>query len=205
MSTSPAPAPSRPERERSLNLPNAITVARLVIFMPLFVLLVLVWHDNLWALIVLVALGSTDWLDGFLARRWNQVTRFGTVVDPIADRASQVVVIITLVVAGIAPLWMALAIAVTDIIVGSLVLGFHRTKSMTATKFGKARTALLMVGFPVLLFANTTFASTNLASTNLIDSGVLLGVAYWVAAAGCIAHAVAGIQYARQIVLRMGE
>lgn len=193
MSTSSAP--SQPARERILNLPNLITVTRLVVFMPLFVLLVLVWQENFWALIVLVVLGSTDWLDGFLARRWNQVTHFGTVVDPIADRASQVVVIITLVVAGIAPLWMALAIAITDIVVGSLVLAFHRTKSMTATKFGKARTALLMVGFPFLLFANA----------GLFDSPVLVGIAYWVAAAGCIAHAIAGIQYSRQIVLRMGE
>ncbi len=193
MSTSSAP--SRPGPERVLNLPNAITVTRLVVFMPLFVLLVLVWHDNFWALIVLVVLGSTDWLDGFLARRWNQVTRFGTVVDPIADRASQVVVIITLVVAGIAPLWMALAIALTDIVVGSLVLGFHRTKSMTATKFGKTRTALLMVGFPFLLLANA----------GLFDAPALAAVAYWVAAAGCIAHAIAGIQYSRQIILHKGE
>lgn len=193
MSTSSAPSP--PAHERILNLPNIITVTRLVVFMPLFVLLVLVWHENLWAFVVLVALGSTDWLDGFLARRWNQVTRFGTVVDPIADRASQVVVAITLVLAGIAPLWMALVIALTDIIVGILVLAFHRTKSMTATKFGKARTALLMVGLPFLLFANA----------GVLDSPALSGIAYWVAAAGCIAHAIAGIQYSRQIVLRMGE
>jgi cardiolipin synthase len=178
------------ERERILNVPNTITFARLILLMPLFALLVLLWHENFWAFIVLVVLGATDWVDGFAARKLGQVTHFGAVLDPVADRASQVVVLLTLVISGIAPLWMLIAIAVTDVLLGTLILAYKRQGSMKITYFSKIRTTFLMLGLPLLLLAQSDFPGHE----------ILGFIAFWGVAIGCLFHVIVGVQYAATII-----
>ena len=182
------------ERERILNVPNTITFARLILLMPLFSLLVLLWHENFWAFIVLVVLGATDWVDGFAARRLNQVTHFGAVLDPVADRASQVVVCLTLVISGIAPLWMLIAIALTDLLLGLLILAYKRQGSMTITYFSKIRTTFLMLGLPLLLLGQSDFPGHEIVGT----------IAFWGVTIGCLFHVIVGVQYAT-IIIREGR
>jgi cardiolipin synthase len=181
-------------RERILNVPNTITFARLILLMPLFALLVLLWHENFWAFIVLVVLGATDWVDGFAARKLGQVTHFGAVLDPVADRASQVVVCLTLVISGILPLWILIAIAATDLILGLIILAYKRQGSMTITYISKIRTTFLMLGLPLLLLAHSDFPGHE----------VLAVIAFWGVAVGCVLHVLVGAQYAA-VVIREGR
>src|ERR1700722_13419842 len=73
--------------DRILSLPNVVTTARLVL-VPAFVWLLVQPRHRDWfaAAVLLAALGSTDWVDGQLARRLDQVTTLGKVLDPVADR-----------------------------------------------------------------------------------------------------------------------
>jgi cardiolipin synthase len=181
-------------RERILNVPNTITFARLIVLMPLFALLVLLLHENFWAFVVLVVLGATDWVDGFAARKLGQVTHFGAVLDPVADRASQVVVCLTLVISGILPLWILIAIAATDLILGLIILAYKRQGSMTITYISKIRTTFLMLGLPLLLLAHSDFPGHE----------ILAVVAFWGVAIGCVLHVLVGAQYAA-VVIREGR
>ena len=167
-----------------MNVPNAISFGRLLILTPLFVVLLLVFRNPLAALITLIVLGVTDWADGFIARRFDQQTDLGKKLDPIADRVSQFVVCATLVVAGLVPLWMAIVILLSDLLLGITIL--VRKPGIVKVKWiGRVRTVLLMAGFPLLLVIASFWPGNP--GLNLF--------ALIVVGAGCVLHAVANLQY----------
>src|ERR1700678_1756923 len=90
--------------DRLLSLPNVVTSARLVLI-PVFVWLVAQPHRRDWftAAILLAALGSTDWVDRQLARRFDQVTNLGKILDPTADRVLLATATITILAVGAVP------------------------------------------------------------------------------------------------------
>src|SRR5712664_3868442 len=90
--------------DRVWTVPNALSLARLL-GVPLFLWLVLAHHDW-WALGVLVVAGASDWLDGKLARAWNQTSRLGAILDPAADRLYILATLIGLTVRHVIPLWL---------------------------------------------------------------------------------------------------
>ncbi|MBF4992889.1 CDP-alcohol phosphatidyltransferase family protein [Arthrobacter gandavensis] len=148
-------AGARPGRgERVLDtfwtIPNLITVLRFL-GVPLFVWLIL--RDNYGAAFVtLVLVGSTDWVDGYLARRLDQVSVTGKWLDPVADRLALIIVATMFVVDHIAPGWFIWAIVIPDVIliINSLLL-FRGSPNLPVSNIGKIRTALLLVGAPMLL------------------------------------------------------
>ncbi len=82
---SPTPSPKLlPQRATLLNVPNQVTLARLVLAVVLFALMHA--HLYLWGLFVFIVAASTDWLDGYLARKWGMVTPLGRILDPFADK-----------------------------------------------------------------------------------------------------------------------
>src|ERR1700746_444460 len=94
------------EREdRILTVPNAISVARLA-GVPVFLWLVLGPKADWWAVGLLVVAGISDWLDGKLARAWNQQSQLGQVLDPAADRLYIAATLIALAVRAIIPWWL---------------------------------------------------------------------------------------------------
>jgi hypothetical protein len=109
------PAPARPTsrprpsrrvgEDRILSLPNVVTTLRLVL-VPVFVWLLVLPHHRDWfeAAILLAALGSTDWVDGQLARRLDQVTNLGKVLDPTADRVLLATSVIGILAVGAVPI-----------------------------------------------------------------------------------------------------
>src|SRR6478735_6758006 len=101
---------SQPAADRVLTVPNAISVLRLL-GVPLFLWLILGPEADLWALLVLVASGVSDWLDGVLARKLNQASSLGALLDPAADRLYILATLIGLVARGILP-WPIAAIIV---------------------------------------------------------------------------------------------
>ena len=103
------PRPSRRVGEdRILSLPNVVTTSRLVL-VPVFVWLLVQPHHRDWfeAAILLAALGSTDWVDGQLARRLDQVTNLGKVLDPTADRVLLATAVIGILAVGAVPIPVA--------------------------------------------------------------------------------------------------
>ncbi|HWP96186.1 MAG TPA: CDP-diacylglycerol--glycerol-3-phosphate 3-phosphatidyltransferase [Syntrophomonadaceae bacterium] len=94
-----------------MNLPNSLTVLR-VALIPLFVVLLLINIPNgdYWAALVFGLAALTDTLDGYLARRWKQVTKLGIVMDPIADKLLITAALISLVELARVPAWIAIVI-----------------------------------------------------------------------------------------------
>jgi len=161
-------------------LPNLVTIIRFL-GVPLFVWFIMQQRYGT-AVITLVVIGSTDWVDGYLARRFNQVSVVGKWLDPVADRTALIVVAVTFVVDGIAPAWLVWTIVIPDIIliVNALVL-FRGPLHLPVITVGKIRTALLLVGAPLLL----------LHRVEGFGQEWILVLAQVVLAAGCALHLVA--------------
>lgn len=167
--------------DRVLTVPNAISLARLVVFAPLFVILLLPLHSPFGALIAALALGATDWVDGYVARRFHQVSELGRKLDAIADRLSQIVIAVTMVIGGYLPWWLLLAILVPDLVFGIAVFVRSRDRAIPVRWVGRVRTALLMVGMPLILFV-AAIAPRNELLHYLALGVVILGTALHVVA-----------------------
>lgn len=140
-------------QDRVFTVANALSFARLLALPVIY--LDLVGERWLRAFVLLAVFSATDWLDGYLARRLDQVTRLGQLLDPISDRLLFVVIGVGFVVSGLLPLWAVLLIVARDVIVllaGVLLLSRgHRPPAVS--RIGKAATFGLMWAFPAFLLA----------------------------------------------------
>lgn len=141
--------------DRVLTLPNLITLVRLSC-LPVFLWLLFVQEDRVWAASLLGALGATDWVDGFIARRWHQVSTFGKVFDPVADRLLFFVGGVAIIVDGSIPLWVAGLVLGREVVVTIATLGLAAAgaRRIDVTWYGKAGTFCLMWAFPMFLASN---------------------------------------------------
>jgi cardiolipin synthase len=173
-----------PVSDDLLTIPNVLSFARLALI-PVFLGFLITGQDVL-ALVVLVAGGVTDFLDGFLARRLHQVSRLGKLLDPVADRLTILSATIGLTYRGFLPMWLLLVVLARD--VGMLCLGVvlarHRAAPPSVTWVGKAATFLLLSALPLLVVAGA-FPST---SRVLLPIGIVVAIVgavlYWAAGAG---------------------
>ena len=138
-------------RARVLTVPNAISVARLA-GVPLFLWLVLGPQADWWAIAVLIAAGISDWLDGKLARAWNQQSQLGEVLDPAADRLYIAATLAALAIRGIIPWWLVALLLARELVVGAalLVLRRHSYGTLHVSLVGKTATLCLLYAFPLL-------------------------------------------------------
>ena len=143
-----------PVADRVFTVPNMLSILRLT-GVPLFLWLLLGPEADGWALVVLVASGVTDWLDGKLARWLNQTSKLGTMPDPAADRLYTLATLIAFVIRDIIPWWVAVLLLSRDALVGLFLWLLKRSGYATpeVTYVGKAATFCLMYGFPLLLLA----------------------------------------------------
>lgn len=165
MREGPSPRPTRRTgEERILTLPNAITTARLAAI-PLFVWLLFAKDDRAAAAILLAVLGSTDWVDGFVARRYDQVTELGKVLDPLADRLLLGVAVVSILIDGSVPLIVAVLALVREAVVAvaALVLAAMGVRRIDVTLLGKAATFCLMASFPLFLASASTLSWADVA------------------------------------------
>ena len=107
--------------DRILTAPNVITMVRLLCI-PLYLWLLFGAHRQIAAAVLLAVLGATDWVDGFVARRYGQVSTFGKVLDPTADRILVGTAVISIMVYGAVPLWFGLATIAREVLVSAMVL-----------------------------------------------------------------------------------
>jgi cardiolipin synthase len=144
-------------------VPNAISALRLL-GVPLFLWLVLGPEADVLALVLLMVSGFTDWLDGYLARKLNQTSRLGQILDPVADRLYILAVVVGLAVRDIIPWWVALILPLRDLLLWGLV-PFLRTRGYSALPvhfLGKAATFNLLYAFPLLFIGDGSGAIATL-------------------------------------------
>lgn len=138
-----------------LTVPNVISASRLL-GVPLFLWLVLGPEADVWALVVLMVAGATDFLDGWLARKLNQQSDLGRLLDPVADRLYILAVVIGLAMRDVIPWWVALSLPLRDLLLWGLV-PLLRTRGYSALPvhfLGKAATFNLLYAFPLLFLGD---------------------------------------------------
>lgn len=183
--------------QRILTIPNVISVLRLLCA-PLFVWL-LVDDHGIAAAAVLAVLGVSDWVDGWIARHYDQGSNLGKVLDPVADRVLLLVAAVALLIDGSVPIVVGVLVLVREAVVSIavLVLAMAGARRIDVQWAGKAGTLSVMFAFPLFLWADN------------IDRGhdVVLGAAWFFAVVGLALGYYAAITYlpmARQ-ALREGR
>ncbi len=166
------------------NLPNLLTWARIlaipllvgIFYLPLGLTDV---ERNLLSTVVFVTAAITDWIDGWLARRWNQTSAFGAFLDPVADKLMVCTALVALIELGRLDPIVGLIIVGREITISALrewmaLVGARA--SVAVNWMGKAKTIAQMVAIPFLLFAGPLFGG-------LIDTLLWGTVLVWIAAA----------------------
>ena len=181
---------------RPFTVPNLISFGRLCC-LPWFVWLVFGAEDRWGAALLLGVLGATDWVDGFIARRFNQVSELGKILDPTADRLLLLVALVALIADGSLPLWIAVLALFREgvVAVAALVLGALGARKIDVTWWGKTGTFLMMFAVPCFL-----------ASHSDIGVADAFGVAAWVfVAVGLPIHYWSAVGYIPQAVTAVRE
>jgi cardiolipin synthase (CMP-forming) len=182
--------PGKPQvvHDRVLTVANGITFVRLL-GLPVFVWLVLGADRLSAAFWVIVAVATTDWFDGYVARRFDQVTKLGRILDPLVDRALLATAAVTLLIAGILPWWVLLAIVARDVLLlGAAYALFRGIPDIPVSRLGKFATACLLIGLPSFLPAAIDWGG----------QGVFTVIAWGYTAVGIVTYWIAGVQYGQQ-------
>ena len=170
-------------------MPNLLSLLRLVL-VPVFLWLLLNGYS--WeALAVLAFAGASDWFDGYFARKFDQITKLGKVLDPAADRLYIFATLIGMVISGNVPLWLAIVIISRDVMLAFTypVLARHGYGPLPVHYLGKAGTFALLYALPLLLLSDL------LPQTQWVLQPLSWAFAYW----GIGLYWWAGFLYVRQV------
>jgi cardiolipin synthase len=170
--------------DRILTVPNVITVVRLCL-LPVFLWLLFAKDDRANAAWLLAFLGSTDFLDGYIARHFHQVSELGKILDPVADRLLLFVGVGGILVDGSVPTWFAIVVLVREGLVAgaTLALAALGARRIDVTWSGKAGTFWLMIAFPFFLASESTLGWADQAEVLAWVAGLPgLALSWWAAA-----------------------
>ena len=145
-------------------VPNLLSFSRLL-GVPLFLWLRLGPHADGWALAVLMVSGITDWADGVLARRLDQMSRLGALLDPAVDRLYILATLVGLVLRHVIPLWLAALLIGRDLLLAGTLPALRRRglTGLPVHYLGKAATFNLLYAFPLLLIGSHTGTLSDIA------------------------------------------
>ena len=178
-------------------VPNLITLVRLL-FLPVFLYLLFGAENRAAAAWTLGALGATDWVDGYVARRFGQVSEFGKVFDPTVDRLLFFVGVTAILVDGSMPLWFGVAVLARELLVGAMMAiatVVYKMPRIDVTYLGKLATFLLMFAVPGFLMGNSDMpgaAGFEVAAWILGIPGLALSIWTGVAYVPQVRRAMAG-------------
>lgn len=170
--------------DKVLTWPNLLSGLRLLL-VPVFLWLILI-DQNLWAFAILAFSSFTDWLDGYLARKLNQMSRLGQLLDPAADRLFILASLLGLAITAKVPWWLVF------IVVGRDVLLFFTLPFLAQVGYGplpvnysgKAGTFALLYAFPLMLLPNVLPASWSIVVYPIAWAFAFWGIwLYWWAGA----------------------
>jgi cardiolipin synthase (CMP-forming) len=198
MSDTPSADPPRPAQRVSTairTVPNAVTLARLLL-LPVCAYLLASGRYG-WGIALTAVVGSTDWVDGWLARRTGQVSRLGQLLDPLADRLLIASVAIALVFRDVVPWQAAVLLVARDLVLlcGWPLLKRRGIEPPEVIFLGKAATLVLLFALPVLTLGATGVAVADAARV----IGLLL---LW---AGVAMYYLAGAVYVRMVLEQLGH
>ena len=167
-----------------VTIPNALSAARLLGVPVFFWLIVGPKRDDL-ALYILVISAFTDWLDGYLARKLNQFSRLGELLDPLADRLYVLAALLALLIRDLIPIWVVVALLSRDLMMSCVLIYLKRfgITGIPVHFVGKAATMNLLYALPLILLG--TFKGNVAEVAHIFGWAFLLwGIAmYWYAAA----------------------
>jgi len=170
------------------NLPLLLTWLR-ILAIPVFVAVLYVPEDwiaektrNVISMWIFIAAAITDWLDGWLARRWNQTTSFGAFLDPVADKLMVAAALIVLTEFGRIYALVALIIIGREITISALrewMAQIGRSKSVAVNMAGKIKTVAQLVAIPFLLFDDVLFGLFHTRPVGHVLIWVAAGITLW--------------------------
>lgn len=174
-----------------LTIPNALTALR-GLGVPLFIWLALGKEADGWAILVLAIGGVTDYLDGKLARLWNQTSRFGELADPAIDRIYILATLVVLYLREAIPFWLIALLLARDLVLAIVTIALTRKglPPLKVSYIGKAATFNLLYAFPLLLLA----LSDSLTGTLAFIFGWAFAI--W----GLVLYLFTGVSYFRSAV-----
>lgn len=179
-----------------MNIPIALTLVRIVL-VPL-VIVFLISSERVHVLIaavIFLAASLTDWLDGAIARRTNQVTRLGTMLDPVADKLLVAAALVSLVQVDMVPAWMALVIIGRELAVTGLRgVALSMGVVVPASRLGKWKTVTQYVALTLLILEKGV-------PSEFVPFHLVSGVALWIAMGATV---FSGLDYFYSFFLRTG-
>ena len=150
---------------RIKNLPNILTILRIILILPIIFLLESKNITAVWYLIIVA--GITDYLDGFFARKYNLESKYGSIIDPLADKIIIIIPLIWLCKQNIIPFWSLSLITIREFIITAF--RSISNNGMPALRFAKYKT--------LLLFISLIFIYSPITEVNTIDTGLIF---YWI-------------------------
>jgi cardiolipin synthase len=144
-----------PASSAVVTVPNILSFGRIALI-PVFCWLSANERTRLWGILLFAVVVSTDWVDGYVARRTGRVTELGRILDPVADRLAIGAGLVTFAISGVFPFWAALLILVRDVAVllGGAVLLWGRNIRVDVRSIGKIATLSLMVAIAWIAWGN---------------------------------------------------
>ncbi|MEW5902272.1 MAG: CDP-alcohol phosphatidyltransferase family protein [Acidobacteriota bacterium] len=193
-------APAREDREKFWNAPNVLTLIRFIL-VPVFSLMVL-QRRALGSLVVFLAAGLTDVLDGLAARTWHQRTRVGTIIDPLADKLLLATAFVLLTFADLSfayslPRWLTAAVLTRDFIIvsgGLIIYSMRGRKEFPPTTLGKISTVFQVGTVFWVILSNyvQTLALDRMSAVSGATSPAVLSVLF---VATLVFTVVSGLNY----------
>jgi cardiolipin synthase len=173
-----------PASSAVVTVPNVLSFARIALI-PAFSWLSANERTRLWGILLFAVVVSTDWVDGYVARRTGQVSELGRILDPVADRLAIGAGLLTFAISGIFPFWAALLILVRDVAVllGGAAVLWGRDIRIEVRWIGKIATFSLMVAITWIAWGN---AGGPLGEVLLVGGWLayVIGVVEYYVAAG---------------------
>lgn len=149
------------------HIPNALTIVRFILI-P-FIILYIVQDEYIEAFIFLTISGLTDVLDGFIARKFNFITNFGKLIDPLADKATQLCILVTLALKDIIPMWILVIVFIKEFVMVAGASFLYGKELVVSSKwYGKLATVLFYIAI-VSSFGIRYWNSIALAPGNSIS------------------------------------
>ncbi|HLC14722.1 MAG TPA: CDP-diacylglycerol--glycerol-3-phosphate 3-phosphatidyltransferase [Thermodesulfovibrionia bacterium] len=172
-----------------LNIPTAITISR-ILLVPVFIYFVTVLKNSFSGALVFAVASATDFLDGYLARRSQQVTKFGVLLDPIADKILVISALIVLVDQELIKAWIAIVIIIREFLVTGLrLVAVSREIYISAETGGKLKTGMQIAAILLLFIGHSTvlgWTSAGLSFAGVICLwismiiGIFSGIKYFI-------------------------
>ncbi|EIE40264.1 CDP-diacylglycerol--glycerol-3-phosphate 3-phosphatidyltransferase [Mycoplasmopsis canis UFG4] len=175
------------------NIPNLLTLFRMVLILPLLIIFPIAWALSIninWTsvnialtsiiLVIFIIAMFTDFLDGYLARKWKVVSNFGKLWDPLADKVMTTSVLIFLAWMNIIPFWIVVILVIRDIVVdGARVVMSKNNISIAANLYGKLKTLVLSISiiFVMIMYLSLGNLFINKLYVLLFNIPTLIGLA----------------------------